>query len=148
MYAHQRRSYYGGMVQVWQHEYHEKIYVTDVNSMYPYQMTKEMPWEYIDEVEYEPDKGSMLMEEPHFDMYLFEVNWYSLPPTFKGSFVCTKSEETGKNQYFSSFKAIDEYLYIRGVTVRRILHHKGEVSWLRCWRYTPNDIHWLRDYAE
>jgi hypothetical protein len=48
VYQAQRGSYTGGVVQVYRYVYEDKLYVVDVNSMYPYMMTKILPWKYLD----------------------------------------------------------------------------------------------------
>lgn len=69
-------------------------------------------------------------------MYLFEVYRYLLPIDFKGAFIATKQLGGAKNTYYNSYSDENKPIYLRGVIVRRILHHNGYIYTKRCWKYS------------
>lgn len=61
----------GGVVQIFRYVWKEKIFVVDINSMYPAMLLKRMPWKFLGLVQ---DKAWLeTLEEADSDFYLYEV---------------------------------------------------------------------------
>lgn len=145
VYEHQRAAYYGGIVQVFRHEWRSKTYVVDVNSMYPAMLRRKLPWEYLYS---QPVSHNLreILRQPESDLYLFEVDYYSLPNTFKGAFIATKQDPAGKNTYFNDYGTLGQ-CYLHGVTLKRLLHHRGDVSATMVHRYASGGNMCLKAFA-